>query len=92
MSEQALQELVRQACSLNGWLYYHTHDSRHSLSGFVETVAVRDTRLVCAELKRRGQGPTDAQQRWLAALTQVRQVECYVWTEDDLATLIQVFR
>jgi hypothetical protein len=43
MSERALQELVRQACTLNGWLYYHTHDSQHSPSGFIDTVAVRDT-------------------------------------------------
>ena len=92
MSEKALQELVRQACTLNHWLYYHTHRSQHSPAGFIDTVAVRDTRLVCAELKRRGQVPTAAQQRWLTALSQVQTVEVYLWTEDDLPTLLQVLR
>jgi hypothetical protein len=92
MSEKQLQELLRQACGMHGWLYYHTHNSRHSPSGFIDTVAVRDTRLVCAELKRRGQEPTVAQQRWLEALAQVRTVEVYVWTEDDIPTLLEVLR
>ena len=92
MPEKALQEVVRQACALNHWLYYHTHRSQHSPAGFIDTVAVRDTRLVCAELKRRGQVPTQEQQRWLEALAKVRTVETYLWTEDDLPTLLEVLR
>jgi hypothetical protein len=83
---------VRRAAGLGGWLYYHTHDSRHSPSGFIDTVAVRDTRLVCAELKRRGHLPTREQAQWLAALAQVQVVEVYTWTEADIDTLLEVLR
>ena len=92
MSEQALQELVRQAAGWGGWLYFHVWNSRNSPSGYPDVTAVRGSRLVCAELKRRGQVPTQEQQRWLEALGQVRTVETYLWTEDDVHTLLEVFR
>lgn len=92
MPEKQSQELVRRACTLHHWIYYYTHACRHSPSGFVDTVAVRGSRMIAAELKRRGQGPTAAQEQWLEALCQVTQVEVYVWTEDDFPSLLQVFR
>jgi hypothetical protein len=63
MPEKALQELTRQAAGLEGWLYFHVWNSRNSPSGYPDVTAVRGSRLVCAELKRRGQEPTAAQQR-----------------------------
>jgi hypothetical protein len=92
MAERELQELVRQACQLNGWIYYHTHRSQHSPEGFMDTVAIRGERLVVAELKRVGNVPTTAQEAWLAAFAGVRTVETYVWTPDDMAGILEVLR
>ena len=92
MSERQLQELVRQAALLGQWNYFHVWNSRHSPSGYPDVTAVRGSRLVCAELKRRGQVPTEAQQRWLTALSQVQTVEVYTWTEDDIPTLLEVLQ
>ena len=90
--ERDLQEMIRQACTLQGWLYYHTHDSRHSPSGFIDTVAVRGQRLLCAELKRPGQQPTPEQAQWFEAFQQVQEVETYLWYPDDLDTILEVLR
>lgn len=92
MPERQLQELVRQACGLNGWLYYHTHRSQHSPAGFPDVIAVRGDRLLFAELKRLGQAPTPEQAQWLETLRQARTIETYLWTPDDIPTLLEVLR
>lgn len=84
-----LQEHVRQAAAWGHWLYYHTHDSRNSPSGFPDVVAIRDDQLVVAELKREGFGPTPAQYRWLAAFKILEallpdNIHVYVWRPSDL--------
>jgi hypothetical protein len=90
--ERELQELVRQACGVGGWLYYHTHRSQHSPAGFPDTIAIRGERLVAAELKREGQEPTPAQRQWLEAFEWVRAIETYVWHPEDLPTILKVLR
>lgn len=42
---------VVDAARLNGWLVYHTHDSRRSAEGFPDLVMLRLSRMVVAELK-----------------------------------------
>lgn len=91
MTEKALQEAIRQACAAWKLPYYHTHDSRHSPDGFPDTVIIAQHRLIIAELKREGNRPTAAQQRWLDAFAQVRTVETYCWCPrhlDDALTII----
>jgi hypothetical protein len=90
MAERALQELVRQACGVNGWLYYHTHRSQHSPAGFPDTMVIQGERLVAAELKREGQEPTPAHRQWLEAFQQVQVIETYVWRPSDLAQVLEV--
>ena len=77
-TEKAFQAWLRQAAQAQGWLYYHTTDSRASPSGFPDTVCVRDTRLVFAELKMPSKVPTAAQQRWLDALGPVTTTATYL--------------
>lgn len=91
-AERELQELVRQACGLGHWLYYHTHRSQHSPAGFPDVVALKGPRMIVAELKRTGQAPTPAQAAWLEAFTGVRSVEVYLWTPDDLDQAVEVLR
>lgn len=91
-TEKAFQEWLRKTALAAGFLYYHTHDSRKSPPGFPDTVLVKDTRLILAELKLSGQHPTPPQQMWLDALAQVTQVHTAVWTPDDLAQVLEVLR
>lgn len=90
--ERALQELVRQACGVQGFLYYHTHRSQPSPAGFPDTIAIRGERLIVAELKRAGQEPSQEQARWLEAFRQVQVIETYVWHPEDLPTILEVLR
>jgi hypothetical protein len=92
MSERELQEMLRKAALLGQWHYYHVHNAKHSPSGFPDTVCVRDGRLVVAELKRTGEIPTPEQTAWLGAFRQVRQVDVYVWTPDNLDEVMEVLK
>jgi hypothetical protein len=92
MSEKQVQELVRRAAGLGGWLYFHTWNARHSPAGYPDVTAIRHERLVVAELKRQGQTPTREQAQWLEAFQGVRTVEAYVWTPADVETLLEVLR
>ena len=83
ISEKDLQEQVRQMAVTLGWLYYHTHNSRHSPEGFPDCVLVKGERLVIAELKRWDKNPTPAQYEWLNALGKVSK-EVFVWRPQDL--------
>ena len=91
-TEKAFQEWLRQQAQAAGFLYYHPTDSRASPAGFPDTVCVRDTRLVVAELKMPGKDPTPAQQRWLTALRQVTTVETCLWYPDDMTQILAVLR
>jgi hypothetical protein len=77
-SEDELFEYVRDCCAVGGWMMYHTHDSRHSASGFPDVTAVHAGmgRLVFAELKsQRGVVP-ETQRAWLDALGETGCAEC----------------
>ena len=97
MLEAVLQERVRHLALLHGWRYYHTHRSQHSPAGFPDVCAVRDDRLLFAELKReaaRYKLSVD-QQAWLDDLetfasylgdtgSSYRHVGVYLWRPSDL--------
>lgn len=73
--ERDLQETIRMAASLHGWLWYHTTDSRNSPSGFPDCTLVSPgpgpRRLVFLELKRQEEHPTAPQRVWLDELSKV---------------------
>lgn len=66
-TEDDMFEELRAAARTRGWLLYHTHDARHSASGFPDVVALKDGRLYLWELKRERGKTTPAQDAWLAA-------------------------
>jgi len=81
--ESKLQGWVRQCAVARGWLHYHTHNSRRSEAGFPDSVMVRGSRIVFAELKRQDKKPTLEQRAWLDALAAAGMVETYVWRPSD---------
>ena len=73
ITEKQLQELVRKAAKLLGYLYYHTFNAYRSPKGFPDCTLCRpkDGRLIFVELKS-GKGKVTAEQReWLDALSRI---------------------
>lgn len=70
MTEKALQAAILGAARRQGWLAYHTHDSRRSEPGYPDLHLVHpDTgRSLFRELKTMKGKPTPDQLKWLAAL------------------------
>jgi VRR-NUC domain len=98
ISERQLQEYVLELARLQGWLAYHTFDSRRSQAGFPDLVLVRPPRLLFVELKGETSKGTlgklsKAQREWLDALIMVsldiqrklpeRPLRAVVWTPED---------
>jgi hypothetical protein len=76
-----------------GWSHrYHTHDSRHSASGFPDLVLVRVPRVVFAELKA-DDAPRRlplAQASWIAALERCPGCETYIWRPRDWPKVVDI--
>ena len=82
MSEAELEIHVRHLIKDLGLLWYHTHDSRRSPSGFPDLVIVGD-RVIYRELKTAKGKVADDQAAWLDALVLAEQDAC-VWRPADL--------
>lgn len=80
ITEKQLQELVRKAAKLLGYLFYHTFNAYRSPKGFPDVTMVRpkDGRLIFVELKSAKGKVTAEQQEWLDALDRV-SVNCEVF-------------
>lgn len=78
-TEKAFERAVVEYAELNGWLVYHTQDSRRSNSGFPDLTLVRGDRLVFAELKADRGRLSDAQVDWVHALDLVEHVQAGVF-------------
>ena len=89
--EKDLQQQVEQLLQLFGWRYYHTWDSRRSVEGFLDLIALRPGRRLVAELKKEGEGPTPEQQNWLDAFEEAG-FEVYVWRPADIERAAKVLR
>ena len=91
VSEKVFQATVLELAHLEGWLSYHTHDSRRSAAGFPDLVLVRPPRVIFAELKT-AKGAMSPQQRlWIAALGAC-EVEAYIWRPADWPDIEQALR
>lgn len=62
----------------DGWLTYHTFDSRRSTPGFPDIVAVRDGRMLAIECKTATGRATADQLHWLRELAGVRSVDAFI--------------
>ena len=82
-TEKQFMAAVDEYERLEGWLVYHTHDSRRSGPGFPDLVLCRPPRLVVAELKTERGRVTFGQDVWLYKLSQCAGAETYLWRPAD---------
>jgi hypothetical protein len=102
ITERALQDKVIDYARLCGWLVCHFHDSRKEVilpsgrsvlvgdedaAGFPDTVLVRGTDLIFAEIKRETGRVEPEQQLWLDRLARVPGVSVCVWRPSDWPTI-----
>jgi hypothetical protein len=93
ISERSFMQAVRREALANGYLFFHTFDSRRSAPGFVDCVLAKPGRpLLMWELKTADGVVTLAQQRWLDVLAQVTQVEAGVVRPEDWGGLVEKLR
>lgn len=85
ISEAAFQQAVVDLAKYRGWLVFHDFDSRRNAPGFPDLVLLhqRTGELVFAELKAQGGRLSQAQQKWLDALT-IGGHEVHVWRPGQL--------
>jgi Holliday junction resolvase len=90
MRERELQAHVELLLRTTGWRYYHTYDSRRSVAGFPDLIALRGRRILVLELKREGQKATDEQLEWLKAFDLAGAAAYVVRPEnlDELAAIV----
>lgn len=93
MSEDDLLGAVLSLCKLYGWRTLHLRAARTEKGyrtalqgdgvGWPDIFAVKDDRIVCAELKSDKGVLTDAQREWLFALSLATHSHTYCWTPKD---------
>lgn len=83
LTEKQWQSCVLSALRAQGWLCYHTYDSRRSQPGFPDLVCVRGWRVLFIELKTENGTVSPAQQEWISALDATDRVEAYVFRPSD---------
>ena len=99
MSESAFQKHVIALAKHHAWRVAHFRPARTSKgwrtavsadgAGFPDLILTRGTRLIAAELKRKGGKLTDLQDQWLNAFTDAG-AEAYLWTPDDIEDIENV--
>lgn len=87
MTEKQFQTQIVMVAKANGWIVYHTYDSRRSEPGFPDLVLVRD-RVLFRELKTDTGRISQAQQEWGDVLTKAG-ADFKVWRPSDLKAIIK---
>lgn len=84
MTEAALQACVIALAQRNGWLVYHTHDSRRSQPGYPDLHLIHPAtgRSLFRELKTQKGRLSPAQREWLDGLT-ATGADAAVWRPAD---------
>jgi hypothetical protein len=93
LSEAAFMSAVVRLAREHGWLWYHTHDSRRSPSGFVDGVLAKAGQpLYLVELKTDTGQVTPAQAAWLEALAGCAGVVAETWRPSALDEIVKRLR
>lgn len=101
-TERSFQRKLLQLAKLLGWRSAHFRPARTAQGwrtavegdgkGFPDTVLVRGSRLVFAELKRQDARTTPEQDAWLEALSRCLGVEVHIWRPSDWPEIERVLR
>jgi len=98
-TEVQFREQIRELSKRFGYLFYFTHRSQFSPSGFPDCVLVRlepIPRILFAELKTddlKHSQPSVDQWMWLYILQQLpAPVECYLWRPSDFDAVVEALR
>lgn len=91
ISEAQFQQRVIDFAGRNGWLCYHTHDSRRSNPGYPDLTLVRRGEIVFAELKVPPNECSEEQVRWLDALRETGAA-AGVWRPEDWPKIQEVLK
>ena len=89
MNEKDFQAEVVRLARLNGFLVYHTHDSRRSQAGFPDLIMLKGDYQIVAELKTDKGKCTDVQADWLEAFDAVRRHRVALWRPKDMEDIIR---
>jgi len=98
ITEKAFQEWFRKRAIKNSYLFYHTHRSQFSPSGFPDNVLVRlepEPRLIFCELKTddlKVSQPSIDQWMWLYILQHIPGVECYLFRPSDFDEIDELLK
>ena len=93
ITEAAFQTAVVKLARANNWLWYHTHDSRRSPSGFVDGVLAKaGSPLYLVELKTDTGQVTPAQAAWLEALGGCTGVVAEIWRPAMIQEVVEKLR
>lgn len=92
VSEKVSMQQVLDLATLQGWLTYHTYDSRRSSPGFPDVVMVRGKHLLFAELKSEKGKFSQPQKQWLEALAKVETVSSHLWKPHDFDEIMVVLK
>jgi hypothetical protein len=69
LTERQYQDLIIEAATANGWLCYHTHDSRRSQPGFPDLVLAKPGHIIHFwEVKTEKGRASLAQLQWIEVL------------------------
>ena len=102
MLEKEFASQVESILNVFGWTWKHDLPAlrqsgkwatavRGSI-GFPDYIAVRGSRVICAELKNESGRLTSDQKKWIHLLNESGRVEVYVWRPQDLAAIAEILR
>ena len=87
ITEKAFQQAVVDLARLNGWLCYHTYDSRRSEPGFPDLVLLKGRWIIFPELKTEKGRLRPEQRTWLDALREVG-IPAPIWRPSDWKKIV----
>lgn len=86
MREKQFQAQIVRLAKANGWIIFHTYDSRRSAPGFPDLVLVRD-RVLFRELKTDAGRVSKSQMEWGERLTEAG-ADFKIWRPQDTKAII----
>lgn len=98
ITEKQFEGQIKELAKMFGYIYYHTHRSQFSPSGWPDCVMARlepEPRLIIAELKTddlKHSQPNIDQFMWLYILQHIPGVECYLWRPGDFQEVADILR